>query len=80
MIIGGGKNMAHFGFETVIEYDIDTDSYSYLPSLPFGLKWSKAVRSQNYMYVFGGLIELIPTNKVLRIALDSLHGRYTYLP
>ena len=74
MIIGGTPNPTHFGYETVLEYDINTDSYSYLPSLPYGSRWSNAVRSRNYMYLFGGLIELIPTDKVLRISLDSLHG------
>ena len=74
MIIGGAQNPTHFGYETVLEYDIITDSYSYFPSLPYGSRWSNAVRSRNYMYLFGGLIELIPTDKVLRISLDSLHG------
>ena len=77
MIIGGGENKDHLGFDTVLEYDIKTDSYTYLPSLPFNLKWTTAVRAGNYMYVFGGWIDLVVTNRVLRISLDNLDSSST---
>ena len=77
MIIGGGENREHPGFHTVLEYDIDNDSYTYLPSLPYNLKWTTAVRSGNYMYVFGGWIDLVVTNRVLRISLDNLDSNST---
>ena len=72
MIIGGGTNINDLGFDKVLEYDIDTDSYSYLPSLPYRLRWGTTVKSGNYMYVFGGWIELVVTDRVLRISLEKL--------
>ena len=77
MIIGGGENNAHFGFDTVLEYDIENDSIAYLPSLPHKLKYTTAVRSGNYMYVFGGWIDLVVTNRVLRISLENLDSNST---
>ena len=74
MIIGGGENAQHPGFNSVLEYDIDNDSYAYLPSLPYNLKWTTAVKAGNYMYVFGGWIDLVVTNRVLRISLDNLES------
>ena len=72
MIIGGGEDNSDLGYDTASEYDIENDSYAYLPSLPFNLSWTTAVRARNYMYVFGGWIDLVATNKVLRISLDNL--------
>ena len=77
MIIGGGENAQHPGFDSVLEYDIDNDSIVYLPSLPHTLKHTTAVRSGNYMYVFGGWIDLVVTNRVLRISLDNLDSNST---
>ena len=77
MIIGGGENAQHPGFNSVLEYDIDNESYVYLPSLPYNLKWTTAVKAGNYMYVFGGWIDLIVTNRVLRISLDNLDSNST---
>ena len=77
MIIGGERNNAHLGFNTVLEYDIEKDSIVYLPSLPHKLKSTTAVRSGNYMYVFGGWIDLVVTNRVLRISLDNLESNST---
>ena len=77
MIIGGGENKDHPGFDSVLEYDIDNDSYAYLPSLPYNLKWTTVVKAGNYMYVFGGWIDLVVTNRVLRISLDNLDSNST---
>ena len=76
MIIGGGENAQHPGFDSVLEYDIDNDSYAYLPFLPYNLKWTTAVKAGNYMYVFGGWIDLVVTNRVLRISLDNLDSNF----
>ena len=44
MIIGGSLNKDHPGYDTVLEYDINNDSYSYLPNLPYGLRWTTVKR------------------------------------
>ena len=74
MIIGGGEENSGLGYDTVSEYDIENDTYAYLPSLPFNLQWTAAVRARNYMYVFGGWIDQVVTNRVLRISLDNLES------
>ena len=75
MIIGGGGE--NLGRHTVLEYDIENDSYAYLPPLPYNLKWTTAVRAGNYVYIFGGWIDLVVTNRVLRISLDNLDSNST---
>ena len=60
------------GFDTVLEYDIDNDSYKYLPSLPYLLKYGTSVRSGSFIYVFGGEINLAKTDRVLRMSLETL--------
>ena len=75
MIIGGGEQISGLSrYNTVSEYDIENDTYAYLPSLPFNLQWTTAVRAGNYMYVFGGRIDQVVTDRVLRISLDNLES------
>ena len=53
MIAGGNVNDASYT-DSVVEYDIDANTYNAIQSLPDPLRRSKLVNNNGYMYNFGG--------------------------
>ena len=53
MIAGGIKTSGSFT-DSVVEYDIDANTYNTIQSLPNPVRRSTLVNSNEYMYNFGG--------------------------
>ena len=69
MIAGGNVNDASYT-DSVVEYDIDANTYNAIQSLPDPLRRTTLVNSAGYMYNFGGVGEDGTIASVSRIALD----------
>ena len=53
MIAGGIRNSGSFT-DSVVEYDIDANTYNTIQSLPGPIRRSTLINSDGYMYNFGG--------------------------
>ena len=53
-MIAGGKNDDNSYMDSVLEYDIDANTYNAIQSLPDPIRRSTLVKNQGYMYSFGG--------------------------
>ena len=53
MIAGGIRNSGSFT-DSVVEYDIDANTYNTIQSLPDPIRRSTLINSDGYMYNFGG--------------------------
>ena len=68
MIAGGIVNDASYT-DSVVEYDIDANTYNTIQSLPDPLRRNTLVNSGGYMYHFGGVGGDGTVSSVSRIAL-----------
>ena len=69
MIAGGIKTGVSY-IDSVVEYDIDANTYNTIQSLPDPIRRSTLVNSNGYMYNFGGCGEVCYSKSVSRIALS----------
>ena len=69
MIAGGFIDGGSFT-DSVVEYDIDADTYNTIQSLPVPIRSSTLVTSNGYMYNFGGNRDGSYRASVYRIALN----------
>ena len=69
MIAGGFIDGGSFT-DSVVEYDIDADTYNTIQSLPVPIRSSTLVHSNGYMYNFGGNRDGSYRASVYRIALN----------
>ena len=67
-MIAGGKNEDYGYLDTVVEYDIDANTYNPVQSLPDPIRRVTLVKSGGYMYSFGGY-DGVSEATVARIAL-----------
>mgnify|MGYP002052846870 CR=1 FL=1 len=67
MIAGGNLNDASYT-DSVVEYDIDANTYNTIQSLPEQLRRPSLVNANGYMYNFGGVADS-DFKSVNRIAL-----------
>ena len=56
MIAGGNVNDASYT-DSVVEYDIDANTYNTIQSLPEPLRRPSLVNANGYMYSFGGVAD-----------------------
>ena len=69
MIAGGIKTSGSFT-DSVVEYDIDANTYNTIQSLPNPIRRSTLVNSNGFMYNFGGYDITGYSKSVSRIALS----------
>ena len=69
MIAGGIINSGSFT-DSVVEYDIDANTYNTIQSLPDPIRRSTLINSDGYMYNFGGYGDGGTKASVYRIALS----------
>ena len=69
MIAGGIRNSGSFT-DSVVEYDIDANTYNIIQSLPDPIRRSTLIKSNGYMYNFGGCGVVCYSKSVSRIALS----------
>ena len=53
-MIAGGVTENESYLDSVVEYDIDANTYNQIQSLPSPLRRSTLVKSNGFMYNFGG--------------------------
>ena len=54
MIAGGFRNDLEMEQDSVVEYDIDANTYNTIQSLPDPIRRSTLINSNGYIYNFGG--------------------------
>ena len=53
-MIAGGRTDSQSYLDSVLEYDIDTNTYNSIQSLPDPIRRPTLVNKDGYMYSFGG--------------------------